>query len=465
MAQRYNNRVELKDGEVILFHRAGAKRPIWHMRLHVRGMTDLNGTKFSHVQETTGELDLDEAKRVALDRYDDLRLRARNKEPAKSITFADVYALWWAKREQELHDTWKSKGRSGVSQRVAWYGKQSQRYWLPYFGKHKMEDMTQAVVEGYWKWRNAYWSKADATERKRFGNHKTLPAKKTLDMEQSSLREVFAYGIAHRLFRFQPIISHPLSRKGIAATRRPSFDAAELKKLHSYMDRWARGDGKNDKEPGAFVNSRHLYQRQLLRLYIQFIEGTGMRTGEVLLLKHADIRKQRTELYEAQVLYISVSNETKTGARTVISNPSVVATYAELRELTGHTAKDDWLFCDRTGKQAKGFFKTLPTMLEEAGVLTDSDGNRRSAYSFRHVYAEGRFAAIGFNPIAYDLIGTNMGTGRQSLEKHYVRKGIINDPDALIANHGLLKIGRGKGGAREIDAKLKEIERRERRGY
>ncbi len=58
MAQRYNNRVELKDGEVILFNRAGAKRPIWHMRLHVRGMTDLDGNKFSHVQETTGELDL-----------------------------------------------------------------------------------------------------------------------------------------------------------------------------------------------------------------------------------------------------------------------------------------------------------------------------------------------------------------------------------------------------------------------
>ena len=149
MAQRYNNRVELKDGEVILFHRAGAKRPIWHMRLHVRGMTDLNGTKFSPVQETTGELDLDEAKRVALDRYDDLRLRARNKEPAKSITFADVYALWWTKREQDLHSIWKSKGRTGVSQRVDWYAKQSRRYWLPYFGKHKMEDMTQAVVEGY----------------------------------------------------------------------------------------------------------------------------------------------------------------------------------------------------------------------------------------------------------------------------------------------------------------------------
>jgi len=58
---KYNNRVELKGGEVVLFHRTGAKRPIWHMRIHVRGMHDLNGKKFSHIQETTGELDLEAA--------------------------------------------------------------------------------------------------------------------------------------------------------------------------------------------------------------------------------------------------------------------------------------------------------------------------------------------------------------------------------------------------------------------
>lgn len=464
MGQRFNNRVELKGGDIILFNRDGAKRPIWHMRIHVRGMHDIDGKKFSHIQETTGELELDEAKRVALDRYEDLRIRARNKEPAKSVTFADVYALWWAKREHELHDTWKAKGRTGVSQRVAWYVKQSGRYWLPYFGKHKMEDMTQAVVEGYWTWRNAYWSNQDENERRRYGNHKTTPSKKTLDMEQSALKEVFAYGIAHRLFRFQPIISHPFSRKGIAAKRRPSFDAAELKKLHTYVARWVLGEGKNDKLPGALINGRHLYQPKLLQLYIQFIEGTGMRTGEALLLKHRDVMVTRTDLYEMVVLEISVSDQTKTGARTVTSNPSVVATYGEICALTGHTAPDDWLFCDQKGKQAKGFFKTLPTMLEEAGVLTDKRGDRRSAYSFRHVYAEGRFAAIGFNPIAYDLIGTNMGTGRQSLEKHYVRRGIIDDPDALIANHGLVSF-KGPEGPNAMQAKLAEIKRRENRGY
>lgn len=82
-------------------------------------------------------------------------------------------------------------------------------------------------------------------------------------------------------------------------------------------------------------------------------------------------------------------------------------------------------------------------------------------YSFRHAHTEGCFASIGFNPISFDLIGTNICTGRQSLENHYVRRGIIDDPDALNANSGLRKIGEGK----EADAKLKEIERRERRGY
>ncbi|WP_298168964.1 hypothetical protein [Novosphingobium sp.] len=465
MGQRFNNRVELKGGEIILFNREGAKKPIWHMRIHIRGMRDIDGKTFSHVQETTGELDLDEAKRIALDRYEDLKLRTKHKQPAKSITFAAYYERWWTEREQQLRETWKNKGRTGKNARITWYMMQSKRYWLPYFGQHKFEDMTQSLVLGYWKWRMLYWSTRDEKERRRFGNHALTPSKKTLDMEQAALREVFKEALSEQLTSFQPVIEHPFSRKGIPAKRRPSLDPAELKTLHEYMDLWVRGEGKNDKIPGARINSRHLYQRKLLQLYLQWIEGTGMRTGEVLLLKHADIGRAFTELYEARILKISVSSQTKTGARTVISNPAVVSTYVELQKLTGHTKPEDWLFCNPDGKKCTGFFKTLPQMLEEAGVAKDAHGDKRTAYSFRHVYAEGRFAAIGFNPIALDLIATNMGTGRQSLENHYIRRGIITDPDALIANHGLQYAWDGLKGQEEGEAKRKEIERREKRGF
>ena len=82
MSKSYLNKVELRDGQVILFHRnANSKRPIYHMRIHVRGMTDIQGNKLTYTQETTGESDLDEAKRKALDKFDELRLSVRDKRP------------------------------------------------------------------------------------------------------------------------------------------------------------------------------------------------------------------------------------------------------------------------------------------------------------------------------------------------------------------------------------------------
>lgn len=33
MSKSYLNKVELKDGQIILFHRQHAKRPIYHMRI------------------------------------------------------------------------------------------------------------------------------------------------------------------------------------------------------------------------------------------------------------------------------------------------------------------------------------------------------------------------------------------------------------------------------------------------
>ena len=96
MSKSYLNKVELKDGNIILFHRPNAKKPIYHMRIHVRGMRDVYGNKVTYVQESTGETDLEEAKRYALDKYDDLRLRAKKKEPVKQLTFNDLYVMWWA---------------------------------------------------------------------------------------------------------------------------------------------------------------------------------------------------------------------------------------------------------------------------------------------------------------------------------------------------------------------------------
>jgi len=423
----------------VLYQKPGARRGFWYYRIQVRGMQDISGAKIKYDERSTGETDLDEAKRIALDRYDDLKVRVRRNEPVTSITFDDLYVLWWAQKKQKLNLKHVSEGREGKSQRIDWHEKQSKRYWLPYFGKHKLDEMTHALVEGYWQWRMSYWQNASDQERKDYPNYALNPSKKTLDMEQSSLSEIFGWGNSMKLFNFQPVIRNPYSRLGLPATRRPSFDDAQWLKLANYIVEWANGKGKNDSEKGARLNSNHLFHRTMLRLYVLFIASTGMRPGEVLKLRYRDIGIEETGEHKIRHHVVNVPHNTKTGARRVIGDPLLTDILNELALLRLNATKDrkapdkdDWLFADKKGKQSKGFGKTLQTVLTDVGMLTDERGMRRSAYSFRHYYAERKFKDLGLNPRAYDLLSSNMGTSRQMLETHYVRKGIIHDQEAML---------------------------------
>jgi integrase len=332
----------------------------------------------------------------------------------------------------QLAASFAAKGRTGQTERIGWFEKQSKRYWLDYFGNKKIGDINQAYVSGYWAWRMAYWTMASAAEKKKHPNYALNPSKKTLDMEQSALREIFGWGNAHKHITYQPIIENPFARQRIAATRRPSFDEAEWQQLREYMQRWVVGRGEADKR----VNSKHLYQRKLLQIYLHWLALTGMRTGEVLKLRHRDVWIGKTEQYEQLMLRITVPKDTKTGSRIVSSQPSLIAWYDALIELTGTDAKADWLFCYAEGKANKGFNKSVPKLFKEAGVLLDNNGDRRTAYSLRHYYAEQRLIELGTNARAFDIIATNMGTGRQYLESHYVRKGVMQDEDALVTAGG-----------------------------
>jgi len=427
MSKSYLNKVELKDGQILLFHRPNSKRPIYHMRIHVRGMKDARGGKVTYIQESTGETDLEEAKRVALDKFDDLRLRVRAKQSVVSVSFRAVYEIWWADKAARLDAHFKDRKRTGRNARKAWYEKYSERYWLPYFGAYKVEDLTHSIVQGYWDWRRTYWTRATEAERKSYPNYALSPSKKTLDMEQSALREVFGWANSMKIISYQPVIQNPFARKGIAPKRRPSFDEDEFLKLQLYMEEWIEGRGVNDKK----VNSAHKYNRKLLRIYIHWLAYTGMRTGEVLKLKHKDITT--VLLDDRRIgLSIQVAEDTKTGSRIATSTADLYDHYEDLKELTGHADASDWLFCNAKGKQVTGFFKTFSELLNDVGLLYDDKGEKRTAYSFRHYYAERMFAELGHTHAVLDMLAVNMGTGRDYLESYYIRRGMIDNTDALI---------------------------------
>lgn len=431
MSKSYLNKVELKEGQIILFHRQNSKRPVYHMRIHVRGMRNVYEEKVTYIQRSTGETELEEARRVALDTFDELRLKVRAKQTVDTITFQKMYELWWSDKKKILEQLWFSKGRKGKNKRVEWYEKHAKRYWLAYFGDQKVEELTHSFVMGYWNWRQTYWARASEEERKKYPNFAISPAKKSLDMEQSALREVFGWANSMKLINYQPQVQNPYARKGIKAKRRASFDEHDFLKLQSYMEEWVEGRGKNDKR----VNSAHVRNRKLLQIYVHFLAYTGMRTGEVLKLKHKDIGYTLT-VDQDTGLSIAVSEDTKTGAREVTSTADLPDWYDQLCKLTGHSESDDWLFCNKDGKQITGFYKTFAGLLDEAELLYTEDGDRRSAYSLRHYYAEQMFAELGHTHAVLDMLAVNMGTGRDYLENFYIRRGVIDGEALVRTRHG-----------------------------
>lgn len=432
----YLNAEELEGGRILLFNRPNAKKNVWHMRIYVAGMEDIGGQKVKYYTRSTGELDLNRARRVALETYEKLRDKVRNDEPVFDSTFRTVYELWWQSHKkpsleerQRLKN--KSKSNAKANDKIAWYGIHFKRYWLEYFGDMTLNSITNQVASDYWRWRLSYWDRATAEDRKAHPNHSRVPAAKTMKMERGALREMFGWAQRSNLCRHIPTFEH-----GIFETteddRRPSFDKEEWERLDTYMrERWVKGRGIGDKPESGIPHAGHIRQRQMTRRYIQWITATGMRPAEPLYLKHKHIKKITLE-NGLEVLLINLP-EGKTGGREVYSLPVAVRYYEEIKKITSKDGPDDYLFCDTDGKPSKGYYRTLEKLLDSLNLRQhEATGKNRTAYSFRHFYAETRLEEAGKNMATYSDLKDNMGTGINMLERHYIRKKVRN-PENLTS--------------------------------
>lgn len=82
----------------------------------------------------------------------------------------------------------------------------------------------------------------------------------------------------------------------------------------------------------------------------------------------------------------------------------------------------------RDGSIPKDLHGAFEILLTEAGLLVDSNGNRRSLYSLRHTYATFQ---ILYSGIDLHTLAKNMGTSIGMLEKHYSHLEVLHRADAL----------------------------------
>jgi integrase len=214
------DRHSLRDGRIIIYKRAGS--PLYQMRLNLHGMR-------GYFRRSTKSSSLPEALRTADETYDDLRYKIKHGLEIKLHTFESIWVKW-----QAVHRNYLS------IHRMRYISGTVNRYLLPFFGELKPEELTSAKVQSYWSWRMDYWSSAEGmskienaqksrTTQKRpykqkLGNVAKVPSQKTLQMEQSVLRQILRWANNFGLIDRLPEIKAPRLQKNMGVSRRPAFD-------------------------------------------------------------------------------------------------------------------------------------------------------------------------------------------------------------------------------------------------
>lgn len=406
----YENKHVLRDGAITLYTRNG--RPTYHCRLKLDGHKD-------YIVKSTKRTALIEAARVAEDLYDDLRYKVRHGLEVQPHTFETMWKRWLGNNRNLLSE-----------HRIRYIEGTANRYFLPYFGSMSLEHLSHANVAAYWEWRLNYWSSAEGeakiesaqktrtTEKRpykqKLGNVAKVPAQKTLEMEQSALRQIFRWANNLGLMNRMPTVKAPKIHKDKGVSRRPAFELDEWQTLYRYLRDWVK-EKYDPSKPNKRPNSFHRWHRELIRAYILFMGCSGLRPNEARQLRWKDLEFY-TDPEGNEHVILHVSPTTKTGQRECVPLRSARRYLDKIKKQSLHTEPNDLGFCDSNGNPIHNFGKTFKKILTDTGLLQDRYGRTRTIYSLRHTYATFRLL---YGHANIELLAQNMGTSPIQIFQHY----------------------------------------------
>ncbi len=305
---------------------------------------------------------------------------------------------------------------------------------LPFFGKKALAEITPGLVQEYRIHRMTSKKHPKTGEPMR-------PARNTLHQEIVCLRQVLKTANRHGWLEYLPDISAPFRESG-KVSHRGWFTPAEYKKLYEATRKRVRNPPK----------PRWLRSCEQLHDYVLFMANTGLRPDEAKRLQFRDVEIVEDESTGDDILVIEVRG--KRGIGFAKSMPGAVLPFerllARLRPAPRETSSEG-------GKKAKAsppeMVKPQPTdllfdtdhhelfntILEEEGLKTDRDGQRRTAYSLRHTYICMRLME------GADIyqIAKNCRTSVEMIEKYYASH-LKNTLDASAINVRKPKLKKGK---------------------
>jgi len=196
-------------------------------------------------------------------------------------------------------------------------------------------------------------------------------------------------------------------------TVRPHFPLTKYAEFTEFLNHWHLEPGAKDKD-----------RRWLLRNYVIFMVGTGIRPGkEADQICWNDLVEKPNPSGEMEYLLI-IPKTTKTGGRSISVN-AIASTALNQIEVNmigrGTTVKKDMpIFCTPDGKQVKhtSMRRTFMKALKACGMTENEKGERYVPYSMRGTYATYQLL---YNKTSTHLLSKQMGCGEDVICDHYSR--------------------------------------------
>jgi integrase len=374
--------VHLRDGECVLYRRSNS--PVWYCRYKLQ-----DG---SWHRTSTRKASLEYAIKAACELYDLSRFRERLGLAHSAPDFAQIAHATLQELRKELD--------GGVGKSVYYsYITCIEKYFLPYFGDIRVEEISYSAIKEFELWRNRQMGK--------------VPRASTLNNFASAWNKLCGVAV-DRGWISERVAIPRLSTRGQKSVARPAFSREEIEKLLVYMVEWSK--------QGRLAVEREM--RPLLRDYVEMLLLTGMRHGTEALgicWKHIEWHTDK------EVRYLRIWVNGKTGGRWLIAKHRAIDVLKRL-----HSRQDDInaiefeellkqrtalkLFTFSNGYQPPSLNGTFRRLMRDSGLEKGEDGQNRTLYSLRHTYAT---LSMVDNNIDIHTLAKQMGTSVTMLERHY----------------------------------------------
>lgn len=374
--------IHLRDGEVVLFKRGNSL--LWQCRYKL--------ADGSWQRVSTRRASIEAAVVVATNLYDESRYRQRLGLAHRAQSFAHLaHAVLDDLRRQIDAGVGKSVYQSYITC--------IERYFLPYFGDCRLEQITHTDIVEFEIWRNRQMGRQ--------------PKASTLNNFASAWSRLTQTAV-NRGWISDAVPVPKLSTRGERSKSRPAFNRDEIAQLLKFMEGWST--------EGRLAVEREM--RPLLRDYVEILLWTGIRHGtEALGLCWNNIEWHTHEGKRYLRLWVTG----KTGGRWLIAKHLAAEPLQRLHQRQKDIQKINWddLFRSSTphkvfrfsnGYQPPSLNGTFRRLMRDSGLEKSEDGQNRTLYSLRHTYAT---LELLTSNVDIHTLSKQMGNSAAMIERHY----------------------------------------------